>query len=311
VRTVQAGVGAAAGEMVVPLVDYFGHTNIGGVQLLSPADGQAGERVPIVTLDGYNLSACHLVKVDAEGMGPDVLAGMTATIERLRPIVAIECNGVKEGVEIFQANKWRDYGVFLYRTAAFNLDNFKGNGSNFFGVAHESGLLFVPNECAELIPASKPGAELIQISDLDALAIAVLETPRFGDQTAKDRNPSQLRDAIGQIERERMEQLRMMDARLRTVEAELKAAREAAARDISRLEFRATSLAQQLRRAEEQLAGKAGALDAVLKLVEARDQDLRLVEARDQEIRALRESTSWRVTAPLRRFKTTLMSRSR
>jgi chromosome segregation ATPase len=108
-----------------------------------------------------------------------------------------------------------------------------------------------------------------------------------------------------------MEQLRTMDARLRTVEAELKAAREAAARDISRLEFRATSLAQQLRRAEEQLAGKAGALDAVLKLVEARDQDLRLVEARDQEIRALRESTSWRVTAPLRRFKTTLMSRSR
>lgn len=307
VRAVQAGVGSAAGEMMVPPVDYLGHTNVGGVQLLSTADGQAGERVPIVALDGCRLSACHLVKVDSEGMEADVLAGMTATIERLRPVVAIECSSVEDGAANLRANKWTDYKIFLFRMAAFNPANFKRNSDNFLGVAHESSLLFVPDESVGHVPASRPGAELIPIADLDDLAIAVLGTPRFGDETAYDRNPSQLRDILARIVRENTD-------RLRTVDAELKAAREMAAREISRVEFRAASLTQQLRRAEERLAAAESSAGGVMAeqqrartAASALEAALKLVAERDQEIRALRNSTSWRLTAPLRRLKATLL----
>jgi FkbM family methyltransferase len=119
VRAVLGGLGSVSGEMVVPPVDYMDHANIGAVKLLHVGDGRDGDHIPIITLDGCDLSKCHLVKVDAEGMEDDVLAGMTATIERLRPVVAFECNQVKDAVPLFQDKVWREYGLFLYRVAAF------------------------------------------------------------------------------------------------------------------------------------------------------------------------------------------------
>jgi len=339
VRAVHAGVGAAAGKMMVPPVDYVGHTNLGGVRLLPVADNRAGEITTIVTLDSYNLEACHLIKVDAEGMETDVVLGMATTLETMRPVVACECNTVTNGVEILRANKWRDYAKFLYRVAAFNPYNLRKNGENFFGVANESGLLFVPNECIHLVREPRLGIVLIEISDLDSLATAILETPRYGDRTIKDRSPAQLREAIAQIEHENMEQVCSLDARIRTAQEELQAAREAAAcnvvdlqkqleavreaaaRDVARLEFRAASLSQQLRRAEDRVATALAAAAAQeqerIQVLTAQEQtrsdflkvhdaDLQLIVARDQEIKALRESTSWRVTAPLRWVKMTL-----
>jgi FkbM family methyltransferase len=299
VRTVLGGLGSVSGEMVVPPVDYMGPANIGAVRLLHVADGREGDHVPIMTLDGYDLSKCHLVKVDAEGMEADVLAGMAATIERLRPVVAFECNEVKDGVPLFQDKVWRDYGLFLYRVAAFNPDNSNRNSENFFGVAKESGLLFVPNECLDLVPESTPGAELVRLSDLDTLAIAILETPRFGDRTSSDRSPLRLRDQLASMQarlqsveaelRARLQAVEAeLQARLQAVEAELKDVKEAAAHDTARLEFRAASLTQQVRHAEEQLA-----------LAKANAED---------EIKALRTS-SWRLTAPFRMIKTTFLRR--
>ena len=337
VHVVHAGVGSAEGEMTVPLIDYIGHANVGAARLLAVEDCQQGDRIPIVTLDGYNLSACHLVKIDVEGMEAEVLAGMAVTIDRLRPVVAVECNSVNDGVGVFRANKWQDYSSFLYRVSAFNPDNFKKDSHNFLGVAHEFGLLFVPNECIALIPKSKPECELIPITDMEFLAIAILEAPRFGDHTVNDRSPSRLRDMITQIEHKNTEQLHLMHARVQTAEADLKEAVDAAGRDVARLEFRAASLTQQLRRAEEQLAAAKASADerlrraeeqlaaakasaderlrraeeqlaAVETSAEERDAALRLIAARDQEIQAMRTSTSWRITAALRMVKTALAS---
>jgi FkbM family methyltransferase len=289
VRAVNAGVGSNAGEMMVPAVDYQTHTNVGGVQLLPRAECKNGERVDILALDGYQLSACHLVKIDAEGMDADVITGMRATIDRLRPAIAVECSNVETGAAILQI-KWTGYKVFLVLTVAFNPANFNRNSHNFFGVAHESSLLFVPEEILDHVPPSKPGAELIPIAGLDDLAVALLETPRFGDETSYDRKPAQLRELLGKIRAESTDQLRKLDS-------ELNSARESAARESTRLEFRAASLISQVRRAEERLEH----LSELQSALAACDQKRRELE---RQVHDLHNSTSWRLTAPLRKLKT-------
>jgi FkbM family methyltransferase len=86
VTALRAGVGRVAGEMLVPAVDYTAHANFGEVALVqaepSSGDHVGQERTPIVALDDLGLDACNLVKVDAEGMEGDVLAGMAHTIRR-------------------------------------------------------------------------------------------------------------------------------------------------------------------------------------------------------------------------------------
>lgn len=98
-----AGVGAVAGTATVPPVDYGQSGNFGAVSLLPersgmvPVTGRAGEEVPVVTIDSLNLTACHLLKIDAEGMERDVLAGAKDTIARLRPVIYTEWEYEREG----------------------------------------------------------------------------------------------------------------------------------------------------------------------------------------------------------------------
>ena len=103
VKAIRAGVGAKAGVMRTPDVDYGARANLGAVALL-PEGAPGGQPVPVVTIDGLGLAACDLIKVDAEGMGADVVAGAAETIRRLRPILAVECNSVAEGAQVFQAH---------------------------------------------------------------------------------------------------------------------------------------------------------------------------------------------------------------
>jgi FkbM family methyltransferase len=271
VTAVRAGVGRVAGEMVVPADDYAGHVNVGGLALVQdePSDAtewDERERTPIVSLDELELEACHLVKVDTEGMENDVLAGMARTVQRLRPVVCLECNTVDTGAAGLRTLvEWPDYRFYLMRTAAYNPANYSGNPDNLFGVARESSLLGLPEEVCHLLPTSKPGSEILPISGLQSLAEGLLATPRYGDHTAYDRDPEGLRAQIAVLQA-----------------------------DVVRLEFRAENLARQLRQAETpgRPAGPSG-----------------LLAMREQEIAALRSSTSWRVTAPLRWLKLAMKGR--
>lgn len=297
-----AGVGRAAGEMLVPSIDYIGHANIGGMKLLDlthskDINDHDWERAEIVALDDIELASCHLVKVDAEGMEGDVLAGMVGTVRRCRPVVYLECLTVDSGEEILGAMDWPNYRFFLSRTAAYNPQNYRGNADNFFGVARESSLLCVPMEASHLVPDNESSFEILPVDDLQTFAEALLPTPRYGDATSYDRDPVQLREELSKTRDAAEARIRELETRAVELEA-----------DVARLKFRADSLSVQLRRAEGSPYSRIEPTNATtLPASHGQADAAALLAIREREIAALRSSTSWRITAPLRQLKLTLL----
>jgi hypothetical protein len=129
-------------------------------------------------------------------MESEVLLGMAGTIERHRPIIYAESNSVDSGVGILSALNRTDYVVYVVRTAVYNPANLRGNPHNFFGVARECGLLCVPDEDRHLVPASTALVDVAPGGSLEAIVMAILVTPRYGDATCYDRDPARLRDEL-------------------------------------------------------------------------------------------------------------------
>uniref|UniRef100_UPI0025D95CBB FkbM family methyltransferase n=1 Tax=uncultured Caulobacter sp. TaxID=158749 RepID=UPI0025D95CBB len=93
-------VGAKKGAMRLPGIHYGQPGNFGMMTLapdrgraesLSYLDDEDGEEVAMITVDSLNLPACHLIKIDVEGMEIDVLRGAAKTIKAHRPLIYMEC----------------------------------------------------------------------------------------------------------------------------------------------------------------------------------------------------------------------------
>jgi FkbM family methyltransferase len=125
-----AAAGRAPGELFVPAIDYHRDNNYGGVGL---GEYREGERVPVVTLDGFALAECALLKVDVEGMEADVLAGATATIARCRPLLYVENDRAEKSAALVRLITELGYDLFWHHAPLFNPDNFAGNPDNVFG----------------------------------------------------------------------------------------------------------------------------------------------------------------------------------
>lgn len=53
-------------------------------------------RIPVLTIDEFNLPACDLLILDIEGSEPMALEGAKKTIEQLKPIIMVEDKGLSE-----------------------------------------------------------------------------------------------------------------------------------------------------------------------------------------------------------------------
>ena len=98
-RAFWAAVGAAPGAMTVPVPDYHRPASYGSLELRQGARtefiGQAidygvGTRTSVVSLDSLGIGRVDLVKIDVEGMEPEVLAGSEETLRRCRPQLIVE-----------------------------------------------------------------------------------------------------------------------------------------------------------------------------------------------------------------------------
>jgi FkbM family methyltransferase len=143
-RTVVAehkALGARAGSVLVPWLDYAREGNFGGLELGAWTDG---EPVPVLTLDSYELKACHLIKVDVEGMERDVLEGASATIARHQPVLYVENNKPERSRALIQWLLVNHYRPYWHLPPMFNPKNHFGESENVFGITISANMLCVP-----------------------------------------------------------------------------------------------------------------------------------------------------------------------
>ena len=123
-------VGEAAGEVVVPALDYEAQLNVGGVSM--QPTGTPGAKVRLITLDSLELSSLGLLKVDVEGFEPAVLKGARQTIARCRPIIYIENDRPKQQGEVIRLIAEMGYALYWHTPALAAPEVF--GGRNFLSV---------------------------------------------------------------------------------------------------------------------------------------------------------------------------------
>jgi FkbM family methyltransferase len=156
VQAFHAAVGTSPGEIVVPVLDYRQQHNFGGLGL---GGHSHGERVPLTTLDTLRLSACHLLKIDVEGMEQSVLEGGQETIRRLKPILYVENDRKDKAAALIRYIDSLDYHMYWHTPPLFSANNHAGNAQNVFGSIVSINMLCVPKS----LPQQIMGATKVEV----------------------------------------------------------------------------------------------------------------------------------------------------
>ena len=134
-------VGAGPGTILVPRVDYSVEENFGGIGL---GTWEQGEPVAVETIDGLGLEACHLIKVDVEGMEAEALAGAEQAFRRWHPVLYVENDRREKAALLIQQILDLDYRMYWHFPPLFNLENFFAATENVFGRIVSYNMLCLP-----------------------------------------------------------------------------------------------------------------------------------------------------------------------
>jgi FkbM family methyltransferase len=149
VECVHAAVGATAGTVLIPDLDYNAPANYGGI---SPKLFASGRPVRVVTLDEYlAFAAVDLIKIDVEGMELEVLEGGRRFVERFRPIMYVENDRLEKSEALISAIAAIGYRLFWHLPPLFNPANVRGVKKDVFGGIVAANMLCVPREKAARI----------------------------------------------------------------------------------------------------------------------------------------------------------------
>ncbi|HWB48514.1 MAG TPA: FkbM family methyltransferase [Stellaceae bacterium] len=158
VQPIRAAVGTTQGTIQVPVLDPRVRQNFGGLGL-SP--GARGDSVPVVRLDDYQLPSLRLLKIDVEGMEPEVLGGAVRTIEQHRPILYVENDRDANSARLIRMITELRYRLYWHLPYIFDARNFNGVAENIFGGVVSINMLCVPAEMPASViglrPISDPG----------------------------------------------------------------------------------------------------------------------------------------------------------
>lgn len=168
----QRALGATAGIARLPALDYAAPNNFGGVELgptLAPATEAvpdadaaptpAGEPVEVARLDDFGLAACHLIKVDVEGMELAVLRGALDTIRRCQPALYVEADREDRRDAVIWWLDDHGYALYWHAVPLYSAKNYKGNPEDIFPGIVSLNLLALPKS----IPQEVAGLERVAV----------------------------------------------------------------------------------------------------------------------------------------------------
>ena len=136
----QLGVGSLRRLVKVPPLNPLVENNFGG---LSIQDHMEGEDVAICPIDDMGLVRCDFMKIDVEGMEPEVLQGGMNTIVKTRPIIYLELDrdeNIKFVEIILEELK---YKAERHNPPLYSPDY---EGENVFGDMASINVLAIPSE---------------------------------------------------------------------------------------------------------------------------------------------------------------------
>lgn len=124
--------------------------NSGGVSLHTPdEEGTAASCIEVLPLDyifSGRIAPIQLLKIDVEGMEPDVLVGARRMIIQSRPYISIENDRPANTREIVRLLQMYNYRIFRFETPLFNPNNHAGVVENLWPGVCAFNLLCVPEE---------------------------------------------------------------------------------------------------------------------------------------------------------------------
>jgi FkbM family methyltransferase len=142
----QKAVGESIGEIgLPPLPPPDINFNFGAVSLSRESANK--ENVPLVTLDSLKLPACRLIKIDTEGMEPQVLNGAQELIGRCRPLLYVENNEPGASRRLSKILRAQGYTAWWSIFPYFDPNNFYSNTENIWqNVVPSANMLCAPKE---------------------------------------------------------------------------------------------------------------------------------------------------------------------
>lgn len=143
VRAHHAALSVRAGVLQVPEFDRTQTHNFGGV---SVGSAKRGKSVTATSLDALRLAACHLIKIDVEGMEREVLEGARRTIRRCRPLLYVENDRLRHSRALIEHIQALGYRLWAHTPPLFSRKNFLRNRTDIFPNIVCANMLCVPRE---------------------------------------------------------------------------------------------------------------------------------------------------------------------
>ncbi len=161
VRALHKAAGAQDGTARIAAPAWDEAHNFGAVAIGDATSG-GGEKVEVIALDSLELPGCRLIKVDVEGMEPDVIRGARETVRKYQPYLFVENNTVEHASRTIEAVHEAGYRAWWHLGLYYNKDNFFQNRENIFApFKPEANMLCLPN-------GGDPGVpELIECAGID------------------------------------------------------------------------------------------------------------------------------------------------
>lgn len=113
----------------------------------------SGKDITVTALDNIKgFPSVDFIKIDVEGMEPNVLEGASGTITYYKPHLLIEMQDERNYQTVFDFLTKHQYNVYWYPVATYNPRNQNGNTKDIFGSQHGVLNWFATTETAQLDP---------------------------------------------------------------------------------------------------------------------------------------------------------------